>query len=132
MPELDLLDHDGRAHHVSADGLVVDPAGFTAATGWELKPEGLCRGEVCVPVRDRAVEVDGGRIDLEAFADAVGDVLAADVDEGVAALVPGPTARAAEVADGKAPVVELPDLEGNSVRFPRPGRKTLLLAWASW
>lgn len=131
MPELVLLDEYGKAHQVAADGLVVDPRAVTAATGWELKPEGLCRGDVCVPVRDRPVTVEGG-IDLAVFADAVGDVLAADVDEGVAALVPGPTARAAEVGEGKAPVVELADLDGNPVRFPRPGRKTLLLAWASW
>ena len=27
----------------------VTAAEFAAGTGWEPKPEGLCRGEVCVP-----------------------------------------------------------------------------------
>jgi len=28
----------------------VDPAAFSERTGWELKPEGACKGDVCVPL----------------------------------------------------------------------------------
>ena len=41
---------------------------LAAHTGWTLKPEGLCRGEMCVPVRDRAALGDADGIDLAAFA----------------------------------------------------------------
>ena len=32
------------------DSLTVDPSDFAARTGWEAKPEGLCKGDRCVPV----------------------------------------------------------------------------------
>ena len=46
------------------DTLDVTAARFEEETGWAIKPQGACRGEVCVPL-------DGGdRFDLESAADA--------------------------------------------------------------
>lgn len=33
-----------------ADDLWLALPELTTATGWELKPEGVCKGEICVPV----------------------------------------------------------------------------------
>ena len=33
-----------------ADSLVLASSELTTATGWEIKPEGICRDEVCIPL----------------------------------------------------------------------------------
>ena len=47
--------HDQREtghadHAVDGDSLWLDAAAIESATGWAWKPEGLCRGDICVPV----------------------------------------------------------------------------------
>jgi len=37
---------------VEGDGLWLTLSDLTAATGWELKAEGVCKDEICVPVPD--------------------------------------------------------------------------------
>ncbi len=127
---------DERHHHVAAepgDRMVVAVDAFAAATGWMLKPEGLCRADVCVPVRDRASLVVGDGIDVEAAAAALGRPAVVDAERGVAALgVP-----ANDVADAMrsldAPDFTLPDIDGRPVSLhDYDRRKRLLLAWSSW
>ena len=47
---LTVLDGDATTT-VPSNGLLLSAADLLAATGWELKEVGLCRGDVCVPVR---------------------------------------------------------------------------------
>src|SRR5450756_2838314 len=54
------------------DTLLVEADDLARATGWTLKPEGLCRDDICVPVRDRGALVRDHHIDLRAFAVALG------------------------------------------------------------
>jgi hypothetical protein len=42
---------DAASH---GDELWLDGAAITEATGWTWKPEGLCRGDLCVPLPPRA------------------------------------------------------------------------------
>jgi hypothetical protein len=137
MPEtLTLIDRDA-VHEVSATfsegGVRLAPAVLEASLGWTLKPEGLCRGEVCVPVRDRDALLKDGDIDLEAFAGVLGLPLALDVDERAAALGTPSRDRAAALDSGEAPDFALPDLDGklHSLSDHR-GKKVLLIAYASW
>ena len=58
--------------------LELTPADFEAATGWAAEPEGMCKGDVCVP----APEAVGGRLDVEAVAARLGMALVADPDSG--------------------------------------------------
>src|SRR5262249_56618254 len=82
------------------------------ALGWQLKPEGLCRGDTCVPVRDRAALVDADGIDLTALARLLDRPLATDVDEGVAVLGASAADRSHRLAPLAAPHLPLPGLPG--------------------
>ena len=123
------------AAYVDGDRLFAAPDALESVTGWTLKPEGLCRGDVCVPVRDRDALVVGEHIDLAAFASALHRLAVVDVDEAVVALGAPAAERASALASGHAPDFELPgvDVDGGALRLSSVGRKKkLLLAWASW
>jgi len=111
----------------------IAPDTLRAALGWELRPEGLCRGDVCVPVRDPAALADASGISLAGFAAALGRPLALDADEHAAALGTPAASRGAALASLEAPDFTLPDLEGrlHSLSDHR-GKKVLLIAYASW
>jgi peroxiredoxin len=131
---LTLIDVDGSEHELPSDGRYVDAAALAAATGWTLKPEGLCRGEVCVPLLGRTLTAsdDDRLIDLQEWAEAVGLVLAHD-EAGVVAVAPSADGRARENADGRAPALTLNDVDGNQVSFDDfSGSKRVLVTWASW
>jgi hypothetical protein len=38
------------------DGLWMSAADAERVTGWALKPQGMCRGDLCVPLPAQAVE----------------------------------------------------------------------------
>lgn len=113
------------------DRLDVDPAAFEARTGWAVKPEGACKGDVCVPLPDQA-RIDGGRLDATVLAGRLGMPLLHEDGHGLWALGPAAvTGRALETA--VAPALELPDLDGNPFELSSlHGKKVLLVAWASW
>ena len=118
---------------IRGDAIRVSPSVVERALGWQLKPEGLCRGDTCVPVRDRAALVDADGIDLTALARLLDRPLATDADEGVAVLGASAADRSHRLASMEAPDFTLPDLQGrpHSLSDHR-GRKALLIAWSSW
>ena len=128
---------EGRAIEIQAEAIGdrarLTPEVLHASLGWQLKPEGLCRGQVCVPVRDRSKLVVDGAIDLSGFAEALGRPLALDAAEGAAAIGTAASDRAAQLTSLEAPDFTLPDLEGklHSLSDHR-GKKILLIAYASW
>jgi hypothetical protein len=128
---------DGRRTDVDArieDGRVlVSPADLERALGWSLKPQGLCRDEICMPVPPSSKVVRDGCIDLEAFADLAGRPLAQDIGAGAACLGDSAAERRAVMKGGLAPDFTLPDLSGRMHALgDYRGRKALLIAWASW
>jgi len=77
--------------------------------------------------------LDGDGIDLRSLATLLDRPLALDVGEGVAVLGASAADRSHRLASMQAPDFTLPDLQGrlHSLSGHR-GRKTLLIAWASW
>jgi hypothetical protein len=116
------------------DRFLLSPQVFSDLVGWTLKPEGLCRDDVCAPLyhRDKVVSPKG-LIDLQEAAPIIGLTAVVDPQRGVAALGPSAPARANEMVTLQAPDFTLPNLAGEPVSlhdFDR--RKVLLLAWSSW
>jgi len=125
---------DGRPIEVSIHvdaGRVYVPASAASALGWALKPEGLCWGDVCVPLPPGMLEARG--LDLARAADALCRPLAVDLGEAAAYLGASVDERCRALASLDAPDFTLPDLAGrlHSLRDQR-GRKVMLVAYASW
>ena len=118
---------------IAGDRVLVDPEHVRAALGWTLKPEGLCRDDVCVPVRDRAALFDGDRLDLAAVASTLGRPSVVDADAGIAAVALGGEGRRDALQILVAPDFELADLDGTLHRLSEwRGQKRLLHAFSSW
>jgi len=108
----------------------VDAASFAAATGWDAKPQGLCRGEVCVPAP--GVLGAGGTVDAAAAAARLGMPVVRDHAHGVAAIGPA-TSGGRTLSTAVASDPEFVDRGGNPFRLSAlHGRKVLLVAWASY
>lgn len=126
-----ILTYHGEAKVDARDGLRVSAADAERATGWTLKPEGMCRDEVCVPLPARMT--GDGRVDLAAFWQHLGNPVLASESGDAWVLGTGVEARRAALEGLEAPDFTLPDLAGtphtlSSLR----GRKVFLATWASW
>ena len=103
------------------------------ATGWVLKPEGLCKGDICYPVRNAGELSDGVNIDLASFAKFTNQSIVFDRGYEVVALGDSAPTRAESMSSLNAPDFKLPDIHGKQVSFSDFNRrKRLLLAWSSW
>lgn len=118
---------------VQSGRILLSPEALTKATGWEVKPMGLCREDRCVGLPAEGSPVTDAGIDLAAMAELVRHPLAVDLEEGVAALAAPAEQRTAALQSLEAPDFTLPDLDGNEHSLSdHRGKKVLLAAYASW
>ena len=107
------------------DSLDVTANEFQAFSGWEIKPEGACKGEVCVPL-------GGGAFDLVTAANRLGMALVADEPRGRWAIGPEAVGDRA-LTTAEAPELILNDLDGNEFRLSSlRGQKVLIVSWAPY
>ena len=117
-----------------ADGesLWVAPDALERALGWVVKPEGLCRGPVCVPRHPDLVR-GGGAVDVAALARHRGQAVVHDAGRGTWVCGRSGELRAGVARSLEAPDFALPDLDGRVHRLADwRGRKVVLNSWASW
>jgi hypothetical protein len=113
-----------HAELVILDTLEVTPEAFTAGTGWDIKPEGACKSEVCVPLPDG--------FNVSYAADRLGMALVREDETGVWALGPEAIGGRA-LATAAAPELILPDIDGNQFHLSSlRGQKVVLASWAPY
>jgi hypothetical protein len=119
-------------HKVSArDGLWMSAADAAKATGWTLKPEGMCLAERCVPLPASALK--GDRVDVAAFWNKLGGPVVAAENGEVWALGAPADERNAALDGLEAPDFTLPDVDGTPRTLSQlRGKKVFLATWASW
>jgi hypothetical protein len=134
--------YGGRVSQISGakpegDNLWLTSTDLTKASGWELKPEGACMGDVCIPIppaRQAEFTRDSGRsFNLAALARQLGQPVVHDDKNGAWYFGEASATRRASLASLQAPDFELPDLDGKMHKLSDyRGKKVLLAAWASW
>ena len=120
-------------------GVWIECGEMKRATGWELKPEGACLSESCVPIpaeqkNDFVLNRNNEQyFNFASLADLLGKPWAGDQKNRVWYFGTEQAARANALASLKAPNFTLPDLDGNLHSLSdHLGKKVFLVSWASW
>ena len=136
--------YDGVATEVSAapaasSDLWITTADLARATRFVIKPQGVCRDELCFPLpKNRKAEFVSKKgpttwFNLSAFAKLIKQPIVVDQKNGVWYFGARASEQNGYPASLKAPNFTLPDLSGklHSLTDFR-GKKVLLVTWASW
>jgi hypothetical protein len=119
----------------NGEGLLIRPEDLSRVNGFELKPEGACFKDMCIPMNDDLlVEQDGRQwFDLTAFADLLEQPYVADRESRVWSFAEIPAKRESMLVDAMAPEFEVIDRQGKVVRLADfKGKKALIVTWSSW
>jgi len=136
--------YDGKATQVSinaesSNDLWITSADLKRATGFVIKPQGVCRDELCFPLpksrKASFVKKQGSAqwFNLSEFARLIGQPIASDHKNDVWCFGPRAAEQNGYITSLEAPDFTLPDMNGrqHSLKDFR-GKKVLLITWASW
>ncbi len=119
--------------------LWVIPADLKRINGFELKAEGACLNEICIPLNqeedNELVVTRRGQkwVNLTAFAHKLDQAFVVEREQSVWSFSAVPITRTALLQSAVAPDFELPDRTGKMVRLSDfRGKKVMILTWASW
>lgn len=106
----------------------ISVAEFESQTGWNIKPEGACKGDICIPLS----VPDSDKVDVESLASDMGLPIVSEPAANLWALGPeSVSGRALTTAD--AIDFELPDVDGNRFKLSSlKGKKIIVYAWAPY
>jgi hypothetical protein len=125
------LERLGRAPTQEPGALWVRTRDLSRINGFELKPEGACRADLCIPIPKTMVR--GDAFNLTAFAKKAGQSVVAEPAARVWSFGEMQALGGGFVSSRLAPDIEVPDRAGRPVRFSAfRGKKMLVVTWASW
>lgn len=108
------------------ESLDITPAQFAAGTGWDIRPEGACKADVCVPLDADAP------FSAKATATRLGMAVVHDEQAGIWAIGPESFNQRA-LTSAVAPELVLNDINGHEFRLSSlRGRKVVLVAWSPY
>ena len=139
MPQVTVLYQDSETKvepaRVDGDQLWLTLSGLEAATGWDLEPEGVCKGGVCVPVpaARRPALINDDLFNLTEFADLIQQPVVHDENHSVWYFGPAGWEWKSRLTSRHAPDFTLLDVAGRPHSLSDLlGKKVFLLFWASW
>ena len=119
----------------AGETLLVNPRDLPRINGFELKPEGACLDDICVPVGEALFKAQDGKrwFDLCAFADLLGQPVVADRKARVWSFGEIPAKREGMMSGAFAPDFAVKDRQGNLITTDSlKGKKAMIVTWASW
>lgn len=121
----------GRDPKQVKDALWVRKRDLPGINEFELKPQGACRTDICIPIPKDMLR--GEYFNLTAFAKKVGQPVVADADSRVWSFGEIQALRGSFLEGRLAPDFAVPDRMGRPVHLARfRGKKVLVVSWASW
>ena len=126
-----ILTPEAQHDVATRDGLWMSAVDAERATGWTLKPEGMCREAACVPMPASAVK--GNEVDVAAFWKKLGGPLISTDARDVWVLGAPADERNTALEGLMAPDFTLPDVDGKPRKLSQlQGKKVFIATWASW
>ena len=126
---------DSASARVADGNLWLSSAECENATGWTLKPQGLCQGDICVPVPtgEESIFVDKDNVNISAFWQHMDRPVLHDQAGNTWMLGMGHAERSASLASLQAPDFTLPDVNGDMHALSDyRGKRIFLTTWSSW
>lgn len=125
------LDRIGPDPQRSADVLWIRSRDLPRVNGFELKPQGACRADLCIPISKDSVR--GDHFNLTAFAKKAGQSVVAEPASKVWSFGEMQALGGGLSSSRIAPNFEVPDRLGRPVHLAGfRGKKALVITWASW
>ncbi len=121
-----------------AKDLWITPAELEKVNGFELKPQGACLNDICIPIKKEGaalVRKSGGQtwFNLTGFARKLKQSYVTDDSTHVWSFGEIPVVRGGFLSSRVAPDFAIADRKGRMVRLSDfRGKKVLIVTWASW
>ena len=121
----------GKDPDNAREALWILKSDLPSVNGFELKPQGACRADICIPVPEDMAR--GQYFNLTGFAKKVGQTVVTDARARVWSFGEIPIVRGEFLSSRVASDFAVPDRKGRTVRLSDfRGKKVLVITWASW